>query len=76
MGIPVAGEENFILIHYVKANDPEKYFEMERTAYMPLHQLAMDNKNRAGWSVWTPWLHDGNSTTLLLLWMDLPPLNK
>lgn len=59
MGVPAAGDENFILIHYIKASNPEKYYEMERAAYMPLHQLAVDNGKMSGWSVWTPWLHDG-----------------
>lgn len=58
-GIPLDGrEEKYLLISYMKAKDPRKYFEMEFTAFQPLHQLAIENGEMAGWSVWVPRVFD------------------
>lgn len=61
MGIPTQGEEKFILISFMKADNPDKYYEMEYTAFMPMHKLAIDKGEMAGWSVWTPRLFDERS---------------
>lgn len=54
-----AEEENFIIVNYMKAADPEKHFEMEKTAFLPLHQKAIESGQKADWSVWTPVVENG-----------------
>lgn len=61
MGIPNQGDEKFLLISYMKADNPDKYYEMEYTAFMPIHQLAIEKGEMVGWSVWTPRLFDERS---------------
>lgn len=61
-GITTEGEDEFLMISFMKAKHPPKYFEMESTAYKPLHQIAVDNGEMAGWSVWVPMLFDQKHT--------------
>lgn len=57
-GISLVEDDKYLLVTYMKAKDPQKYFDMERIAFQPLHQIAIDNGEMAGWSVWTPRLFD------------------
>lgn len=50
--------EKFLLISFMKASNPEKYFKMEYEAFRPIHQVAIDRGDMTGWSVWTPRLFD------------------
>lgn len=61
-GISLAEEEKYLLVSYMKANDPQAYFDMERIAFQPLHQIAVDNGEMAGWSVWSPMVFDQSHT--------------
>jgi hypothetical protein len=61
MGLPTQGDDKFLLISYMKASNPDKYYEMEQTAFLPMHQIAIDKGEMVGWSVWTPLLFDEKS---------------
>jgi hypothetical protein len=60
MGVPGNNEEEkFLIVNYMKAQNPESHLEMEKTAFMPLHKMAIENKEMTSWSVWTPNVVDG-----------------
>lgn len=61
MGLPTQGDDKFLLISYMKADNPDEYYEMEYTAFMPMHKLAIEKGEMVGWSVWTPRLFDERS---------------
>lgn len=61
MGLPTQGDDKFLMISYMKAENPDKYYEMEHNAFMPMHEIAIDKGEMVGWSVWTPRLFDETS---------------
>lgn len=58
MGIPDKAPAKYIMVSYMKAPDVGKYYEMEKKAYMPMHQVAVDEGKLDGWSVWSRWYHE------------------
>ncbi len=58
MGIPVKDVEKYIMISSMKSTDQGKYLDMEKKAYMPMHQAAMDQGKLNGWSIWTRWFNN------------------
>ncbi|HYW95406.1 MAG TPA: hypothetical protein VE870_07465 [Bacteroidales bacterium] len=57
-GIPTKPNIKYMLVSFMKADDADAYFNMERTAYMPMHKMAIDNDQMVGWSVWNRMLRD------------------
>ncbi len=64
-GIPPKTNAKYILVNFMKTADPQSYFNMERTAYMPMHKVAIDEGKLTSWSVWMPYLYDDNSYNAL-----------
>ena len=60
MGIQSKAQEKYILVSFMKADDLGKYYEMEKKAYMPMHQIAIDEGKMNGWSVWSRWFRNDN----------------
>ncbi len=61
MGIQESGQTKYLLVSFMKAPDVGKYFEMEKKAYMPVHQIAINDGKMNGWSVWSRVFHEDNS---------------
>jgi hypothetical protein len=61
MGIQDKEKYKYLLVSAMKADDLGKYFEMEKKAYMPMHQAAIDGGKMNGWSVWSRWFHNDTS---------------
>ena len=55
MGIQPKEPEKYLLISFMKTNDLGKYLEMEKKAYMPMHQAAVEEGKMVAWSVWSRW---------------------
>jgi hypothetical protein len=61
MGIQSKAPEKYIQVSYMKAKDLGKYYEMEKKAYLPMHQVAVDDGMLNGWSIWSRWFHQDTS---------------
>lgn len=61
MGIPIVGEENYMVVNYMKAKDPGTHVALEGQI-LPIHELAIADGAMAGWSVWSPMLFDERTT--------------
>jgi hypothetical protein len=61
MGFFAEEDENILIVSYMKADDPQKHFTMEKTAYMPFHELRRDKGYLVSWNVWRPYLFDERS---------------
>ena len=46
-------EGNLLYIFFMKAEDPEKYFKMEKVAYKPRWKTAIEMGGMEGWSIWS-----------------------
>ncbi len=57
-GIPDKNPEKYLLVSYMKADDPQKYLNMEKTAFMPMHEVAINKGDMNGWAIWSPLLFD------------------
>ncbi len=57
-GIAPKAKQKYLLVTFMNAPDIQTYFDMERTAYLPMHQVAMDEEKMVGWSVWSRMLFD------------------
>jgi len=52
MGIQAKVPEKYLTVSYMKITDQGRYWDMEKKAYMPLHQTVIDAGKMAGWSIW------------------------
>jgi len=52
MGIPSKARDKYLVINSMKTADMDKYYDMEKKAYMPMYQAAVDQGKINGWSVW------------------------
>jgi len=58
MGLPSKEPDKYLMISAMKSTDQGKYLDMEKKAYMPMHQAAMDQGKLNGWSIWTRWFNN------------------
>lgn len=59
--IPSKAPDKYLMVSSMKAKDTGKYYDMEKKAYMPMHQAAIDQGKMNGWSVWARWFPEDNT---------------
>ena len=57
-GIPDKTPGKYLVVSYMKADDLHKYLNMEKTAFMPMHEVAINKGDMDGWTIWSPVLFD------------------
>lgn len=61
VGIPSETPDKYIVVNFVRTDNLDKYLNMEKTGYMPMHQEAKKLGQRNTWGIWTRWPNNDNS---------------
>lgn len=61
VGIPSETPDKYIIINFIHTDNVDKYINMEKTGYMPMHQEAKKLGQRNSWGIWTRWPNTDNS---------------
>jgi len=59
--IPSKAPDKYLMVSSMKTKDTGKYYDMEKKAYMPMHQAAIDQGKMNGWSVWARMFPEDNT---------------
>jgi len=51
--IPSKTPDKYLMVSAMRASDAGRYYEMEKKAFMPVHQAAIDQGKLNGWSIWS-----------------------
>jgi hypothetical protein len=61
VGIPSETPDKYIVINSIHTDNLDKYLNMEKTGYMPMHEAAKKLGQRNSWGIWTRWPNEDNS---------------
>ena len=61
VGISSETPDKYIVVNFIRTDDVDKYIDMEKTAYMPIHQEAKKLGQNNTWGIWTRWPNNDNS---------------
>jgi hypothetical protein len=61
VSIPSETPDKYIVINSIRTDNLDKYINMEKTGYMPMHQEAKKLGQRNSWGIWTRWPNNDNS---------------
>lgn len=61
VGLPSDGPDKYLVINSIHTNDLNKYINMEKVGYMPMHDEAKKAGQRSSWGIWTLWPNEDNN---------------
>jgi hypothetical protein len=61
VGIPSDSPDKYLVINSIRTDNLDKYINMEKVGYMPIHQEAKKAGQRNSWGIWTRWPNEDNS---------------
>src|SRR5664280_1371931 len=61
VGIPSETPDKYIVVNSIRTDNLEKYINMEKTGYMPMHKQAKKLGQKNSWGIWTRWPNEDNS---------------
>ena len=61
VGIPSDGPDKYLVINSIHTDNVEKYINMEKTGYLPMHEEAKKAGQKGSWGIWTKWPNEDNS---------------
>lgn len=61
VGIPSETPDKYIVVNSIRTDNVDKYINMEKTGYMPMHDTAKKAGQKNSWGVWTKWPNVDNS---------------
>ena len=53
--------DKFLVLNFIKTDNLDAYLNMEKTAYMPLHEESKKLGQRNSWRLWTRWPNEDNT---------------
>ena len=61
VGISSETPDKYIVINSIHTDNVDKYINMEKTGYMPIHAEAKKAGHKNSWGIWTKWPNSDNS---------------
>lgn len=61
VGIPSDSPDKYLVINSIHTDNVDKYINMEKTGYMPMHEQAKKAGLRNSWGIWTRWPNEDNN---------------
>jgi hypothetical protein len=60
-GIPSDIPDKYIVVNSIHTDNLDKYINLEKTGYMPMHEEAKKAGQRNTWGIWTKWPNEDNN---------------
>ncbi len=60
-GIPSEVPDKYLVINSIHTNNLDKYINMEKVGYQPLHDAAKKAGLKNSWGIWTKWPNEDNA---------------
>jgi len=61
VGVPADSPDKYIVVNSVHTKNLDQYINMEKVAYLPMHEEAKKAGQRNSWGIWTRWPYEDDS---------------